>query len=145
MAKGGPRVHITGTKLLDRLSERRHLWLLMFDAGVWMFAVAFAAFARLDFDPSSVPWDLTAAVATVAACLFTVVAWITRLPDGRSPLGSLDEMIHLGTVTLCVGVLIYFANLLTPDPSLPRSVPLIATLLDVEKNQNYFKRARVVT
>jgi len=114
--------------VIDRLSERRHLWLLVVDASAWILAVAFAAFARLDFEPSSVPWSLTIAVAAVAAGLFTVVAWITRLHDGRSPLGSLDEMIHLGTVTLCVGVLIYFANLLTPDPPLPRSVPLIATL-----------------
>src|SRR5664279_3015844 len=128
MAKGGRRVRLTGTTVIDRLSERRHLWLLIFDASVWMFAVTFAAFARLDFEPSRVPWSLTFAVAAIAACLFTVVAWVTRLHDGRSPLGSLDEMIHLGTITLCVGVLIYFANLLTPDPPLPRSVPLIATL-----------------
>src|SRR5664279_2289088 len=128
MAKGGRRVRLTGTTVIDRLSERRHLWLLTFDAVAWILAVAFAALARLDFEPSSVPWGLTFAVAAIAACLFTVVAWVTRLHDGRSPLGSLDEMIHLGSVTLCVGVLIYFANLLTPDPLLPRSVPLIATL-----------------
>ena len=74
-------MQLRGTTLIDRLSERRHLWLLTFDACVWILAVAFAAFARLDFDPSSVPWSLTLAVAAVAAALFTVVAWILDHPS----------------------------------------------------------------
>lgn len=65
--------------------------------------------------------------------MFTLVAWATRLHDGRSPMGSLDEKIELAAATLCARVLIYCANLLATallmtGPSLPLSVPLIATL-----------------
>ena len=72
--------------------------------------------ARLDFDPSNVQWAATLTAAAAAATLFTLVAWITRLHDGRAPLGSLDETIRLGAVTLIVGMIIYFFNLLIiPD------------------------------
>ncbi len=48
-------------------------------------------------------------------------------------MGSLEEMIQLAAAALCVGVTIYFANLVASvvwptGPYLPRSVPLIATL-----------------
>ena len=72
-------------------------------------------------------------VGVLTAVLFALAAWSTRLHDGRAMMGSLEEMIQLSAVTLCVGVLIYFANLLatvfwSSGPTLPRSVPLMATL-----------------
>jgi len=120
-------VQFSGRGVIDRLSRRRHFWLLTFDAGVWFLALCFASLARLDFEPTDVPWTATLICAGAAATLFTIIAWITRLHDGRSPLGSLDETIRLAAVTVGVGVSMYFANLLTFH-SLPRSVPLIATL-----------------
>src|SRR5664279_6066567 len=93
-----------------------------------MFAVTFAALARLDFDFTTVPWEQSVFVGAVAAALFALVAWVTRLHDGRALLGSLDETIRLAGVTLVVGMTIYFVNLLLLKSLLPRSVPLIATL-----------------
>ena len=117
----------SGAGVIDRLSRRRHLWLLSFDAAVWVLAMCFASLARLDFEPTNVQWTATLTAAVAAAILFTVGAWITRLHDGRAPLGSLDETIRLAAVTLIVGMIIYFFNLLIFQ-TLPRSVPLIATL-----------------
>lgn len=117
----------TGGILFDRLSRRRHLWLLSFDAAVWVSAMCFASLARLDFEPETVQWKATLTAAAAAAILFTLGAWITRLHDGRAPLGSLDETIRLAAVTLIVGMVVYFANLLV-FKTLPRSVPLIATI-----------------
>ena len=125
--------HLTGIAVIDRLSRRRHFWLMTFDACVWIFAVAFAALARLDFDPSNVHWGVTLAAGVTAAALFTLIAWPARLHDGRATMGSLEEMIQLGAAALGAGVTVYFVNLFATvmwpaGPYLPRSVPLIATL-----------------
>jgi FlaA1/EpsC-like NDP-sugar epimerase len=124
---------LTGIAVIDRLSRRRHFWLMTFDACVWIFAVAFAALARLDFDPGNVHWGITLAAGIAAAALFTLIAWPARLHDGRASLGSLEEMIQLGAAALGAGVTVYFANLFVTvmwptGPYLPRSVPLMATL-----------------
>jgi len=121
-------VHLTGKEIIDRLSPRRHLCLLIFDASVWICAVLFAWLARLDFQPDNMRLGQALLVAFLAATFFTFVAWFTRLHDGRAPLGSLEEIILLGSITLFVGVLIYFLNLVPAISLVPRSVPLIATL-----------------
>jgi len=121
-------VHLTGKGIIDQLSPRRHLWLLIFDASVWICAVLFAWLARLDFQPDNMRLPQALLVALSAAILFTFVAWFTRLHDGRAPLGSLEEIILLGSITLVVGILIYFVNLVPAISLVPRSVPMIATL-----------------
>ena len=120
-------MRLTASGTIEGLSRRRHFWLLVFDSTVWVVAVAFAAVARMDFQFGSVQWGPTMAVAAIAAVLFAAVAWVTRLHDGRSPLGSLDETIRLAASAICVGVAVYLANLLLLH-LVPRSVPLIATL-----------------
>lgn len=123
-------MRLTASRAIEGLSRRRHFWLLIFDSTVWAVAVAFAAVARMDFQFGSVGWGATVAIAAIAIVLFAIVAWITRLHDGRSPLGSLDETIRLAAAALCVGVAVYLANLLFLA-LVPRSVPLIATLCAV--------------
>src|SRR5690349_1963399 len=115
------------TKVIDQLSKRRHLWLLTFDACVWMFAVIFATLARSDFQPESISGP-TLAIGLTAVVLFTVAAWVTRLHDGRAALGSIDEAILLGGMCAIIGSLIHFVNLLGDPPFVPRSVPLVAAL-----------------
>lgn len=123
-------MRLTAIRVIEGLSRRRHFWLLVFDTVVWLAAVAFAAVARMDFQFSRVTWGPTMLVAVVTATIYAVVAWVTRLHDGRSPLGSLDETIRLSAVALCVGVAVYLGNLLTLT-LVPRSVPLIATICAV--------------
>lgn len=123
-------MRLTAIRVIEGLSRRRHFWLLVFDTVVWLAAVAFAAVARMDFQFSRVAWGPTMLVAVVTATIYAVVAWVTRLHDGRSPLGSLDETIRLSAVALCVGVAVYLGNLLTLT-LVPRSVPLIATICAV--------------
>lgn len=118
------------SSLIARMSRRRHFWLLAFDSTVWVLAVAFAAVARMDFQFTRVQWDSTMVIAAICATTFAVVAWISRLHDGRAPLGSLDETIQLAAAVLCVGVSVYLANLLVLH-LVPRSVPLIATVVAV--------------
>jgi len=123
-------LRLTASEVIDGLSRRRHFWLLMFDSLVWLMAVVFAAVARMDFQFTSVQWKPTLVIAAITVIMFAVVAWVTRLHDGRSPLGSLDETIRLAAAALCVGVTVYLANLLVLQ-LVPRSVPLIATLCAV--------------
>ena len=123
-------MRLTASRAIEGLSRRRHFWLLVFDSVVWIVAVAFAAVARMDFQFGSVEWGPTMAIAAITAILFAAVAWVTRLHDGRSPLGSLDETIRLAASAICVGVAVYLANLLVLH-LVPRSVPLIATLCAV--------------
>lgn len=123
-------MHLTASRVFDGMSRRRHFWLLVFDGAVWLAAVAFAAVARMDFQFIAVQWVPTMAISGIAAAVFSVVAWVTRLHDGRSPLGSLDETIRLASAVLCVGVSVYLANLLILN-LVPRSVPLIATMCAV--------------
>ncbi len=129
-AKGVTALRLLASRVIEWLSRRRHLWLLVFDTSVWLAAVAFAAISRMDFQADRVPWGPTMVVAMVTAAIYAVVAWVTRLHDGRSPLGSLDETIRLAAVALCVGVAVYLGNLLT-IALVPRSVPLIATICAV--------------
>lgn len=118
---------LSSEKFVERLSHRRHLSLLIFDSAAWIFAMVFATLARLDFQAFQVPWAAAVIFGACTAALFGLVAWVTRLHDGRAPLGSLDEAIRLAAAALCVGIFMYFWNLLI-HTVLPRSVPLIATL-----------------
>ena len=123
-------MRLTASTAIEGMSRRRHFWLLVFDSTVWILAVAFAALARMDFQFASVRWSPTMLIAGITVVLFAIVAWVTRLHDGRSPLGSLDETIRLAAAALCVGVAVYLANLLFLQ-LVPRSVPLIATVCAV--------------
>ncbi|MGI8415391.1 MAG: polysaccharide biosynthesis protein [Nakamurella sp.] len=110
-----------------RLSPRRHLWLAGFDAAVWTAAVLVATLARLDFETRAMPWGRALIVGLVMGAVFTVLAWIMRLHQGRASLGTLDEMLWLGVASIGVGGLIFLVNVSTVPSFLPRSVPLVAT------------------
>jgi FlaA1/EpsC-like NDP-sugar epimerase len=126
--KGGQLlVFLPSKDLFEKLTARRHLLLLIFDGMVWIGAVGFATLARLDFDLNRVPVSATVAVAVFAAVVFSVAAWVSRLHDGRAPLGSLDDMIRLGVVCAGVGLVVFVLNFFALDSLVPRSVPVIAT------------------
>jgi len=123
-------LHRNVSGLIARMSSHRHFWLLLFDSAVWVLAVGFAAVARMDFQFDQVGWPSTMVLAAICVVTFAIVGWISRLHEGRAPLGSLDETIRLASAVLCVGVAVYLANLLFLH-LVPRSVPLIATLVAV--------------
>lgn len=123
-------MHRNVSGLIARMSSHRHFWLLLFDSTVWVLAVGFAAVARMDFQFAQVGWPSTMELAAICVVTFAIVGWNSRLHEGRAPLGSLDETIRLASAVLCVGVAVYLANLLFLH-LVPRSVPLIATLVAV--------------
>ena len=43
--------------VVRRLSLRRYVLLITFDAAAWAIGLAVAALARMDFDSQLVPWD----------------------------------------------------------------------------------------
>src|SRR6476646_2296561 len=92
---------------LDMLALRRHRVLAMCDAGAWLCASIVATVARRDFDLDRVDWMSTLAFAAMGISLFTFVAWVTRLHDGRARLGSLDEMVGLAIASFAIGSVLF--------------------------------------
>ena len=60
--------------------------------------------------------------------LHTGLGAVVRLHHGRSQLGSLEEMLSLGTVVAGAGLILTAVNLMVGRP-LPGSVPVAATFL----------------
>ncbi len=114
---------------VDLLAQHRHPVLAGCDAGAWIVAAVVATLARLDVDLDRMDWPTTAVFATANVVLFTAIAWITRLHDGRARLGSLDEMVALAAASAVVGTVLVLVDLAMRDPRVPRSVPVITALV----------------
>ena len=114
------RAHVTGG---------RPLWLRTFDSLAWMFALAIAAVGRTDFALGLVSWQRLLIAGAMAVLLHLSFGWLTRLHQGRAALGSLEEMMLLGTVTAMTGGVLFAINLNVDTRLVPRSVPLVAVFV----------------
>ena len=114
------RGHVTGG---------RPLWLRTFDSVAWMFALAIAAVGRTDFALGPVSWQRLLIAGTLAVLLHLSFGWLTRLHQGRAALGSLEEMMLVGTVTAMTGGVLFAVNLNVDTRLVPRSVPLVAVFV----------------
>ncbi|MEQ4204257.1 nucleoside-diphosphate sugar epimerase/dehydratase [Actinopolymorpha sp. B9G3] len=115
---------------LDALLRKwRVVVLASLDCIAWLIAlVAFAAL-RVDLVDRPLPWVGTLGLAGLAAVLQVQIGWIVRLHQGRSMLGSFEEMVVLGAVTGSVGIVIATVNALAAELLVPRSVPVAATFM----------------
>src|SRR5690242_20068348 len=112
--------------MVPRLQPHRATLLAAYDATAWIGAYVLFAWLRYDQVSSNVPWPETIALALVTVVIFTMVAWATRLHQGRSALATLDEMVFLGAAVLGIGFLVTLANFVVLW--IPRSVPPSATV-----------------
>lgn len=124
---------IGGTK--DSKIPRSPVWRLKrltlagWDAAAWVIALAAALELRYEFSPT---------VAEIAGlgwiCLAAAVAQVTigsRLQAyrGRHCIGTADDAIHVSITVGIVGALLFLYAAVISAEFLPRSVPIIATLL----------------
>ena len=98
-----------------------------FDLCAWVVAFAFASWLRADLEVADVQWNMVLPFGLTSGLAFLAVSYPTRLHQGRTPTGSLEEMVLLGT---CIGAVGAFAFALNFGSEwVPISVPANATLL----------------
>ena len=118
----------------------RVLVLICLDSAAWFFAMWLAVALRLEtwstspvltqIDAAkSIPIYGVALVAGIAALTHLLLAWLTRLHQGRSKLGSFEELFVLVSVILAAGCVATAAN--ATNIYVPRTVPFVATCLVV--------------
>ena len=113
--------------------------LVCLDTTAWFFAVWLAATLRLESwqtDPvllqrgaEGVPLFGILVVAGVASMVHVLLAWLLRLHQGRSKLGSFEELFTLVSVIVVAGVTVTAMNAMSVQLYLPRTVPFIAMCL----------------
>src|SRR4051794_9502570 len=115
--------------------QHRFVYLTLADALCWGAAFVVFAFARfmlngITFAQAVVdtPWTGALLMAAVAAGLHVLLGFGVRLHQGRSIVGSLEEILALGLVGGLAGLATLTLNLLLARP-VPGSVPLAATCL----------------
>ncbi len=103
----------------------------------------------MDFTTTNgpIPWDGVVTLGLAAAVLQIGFGWVVRLHQGRAALGSFEEMLLLGGVTVSVGFVVTVANAVASQSLVPRSVPVAAafmTLVLVAWSRATWRRLREV-
>lgn len=112
----------------SRIARRLPLIHYVVDACVWLIALPFTSFLRYDF--SMRPISGTGLVVSNAAVLVgqAVFGYLTGLYRRRWKYGSFDELFAVAVTVLMTGLLLMMVTLIPSSNSLPRSVPLMATV-----------------
>lgn len=111
--------------------------LILLDITAWLVATYLAAAFRLETwqvadaltaaeASGAIPLQGTLALGVTAALLHIFVSWVFRLHQGRSGIGSFEEMFVLGTILAFVGTIVVCINAFMAEPFLPRTTPAIA-------------------
>nr|WP_238345393.1 nucleoside-diphosphate sugar epimerase/dehydratase [Actinopolymorpha cephalotaxi] len=112
---------------------RRHrlVVLALCDGVAWLLAMATFSVLRASVGaPGGVtPWMGALALGLIAAVLQVSFGWVVRLHHGRAAVGSFEEMILLGGVTVSVGLVAAVLNALLSPPLVPRTVPVGASFM----------------
>jgi FlaA1/EpsC-like NDP-sugar epimerase len=112
--------------MANRLRSRRRILLTAADVAAWGAGLALAALARMDFDAGMVGWPGIAAAWLLVIVVYMGLGWRQRLHQGRTELGSLEEIITLALIVVTSGCVLFIVNARVVDPWMPRSVPLMA-------------------
>lgn len=107
----------------------KRLALAGWDAGAWAIAIVGAFELRYEFDPTQAElaglgWFCFAAVVMQVAIGTPLQAY-----RGRHCIGTADDAINVAVTAGLVGILLFLYSVLISAEFLPRSVPVIATLL----------------
>ena len=126
--------------VIRRLRVYRVLALILVDSLAWIAAMLLSTSLRLETWQTSealhvsgsagtIPLYGVLAIGTAAAVLHAALAWAVRLHQGRSGLGSFEEIFVLASVLVVVGAAITTFNALAPSAYVPRTTPVVATLI----------------
>ena len=101
--------------------------LITFDCAAWIFSIVVLSYARWQFaEVDGFVLSRAFVVGACAAALHVLVGLPVRLHQGRTMMGSIDEMLHLGIVVGVVGAAVTMGNLLAGH-YIPVTVPFTAT------------------
>jgi FlaA1/EpsC-like NDP-sugar epimerase len=103
----------------------------LWDSAAWLMATLCLVVARYDFSLNGIQWAVVMAYGVTAAATQLLVGMMRHLYQGRHPVGSYSEAVHLSTIALVIGVVAGIAFSLA-SPGFPRgviiSVPLGAII-----------------
>lgn len=124
--------------LINRFRTHRVPALITLDSFAWIVAFFAASGIRLEtWDVSyvanisksggAIPVFGVLTLGISAAILHCLVAWFVRLHQGRSSLGSFEEIFLLASVMIVVGATVTTLNAVAPLAYTARTTPIIAT------------------
>jgi FlaA1/EpsC-like NDP-sugar epimerase len=99
---------------------------ILTDLVVWLLATELVAFARFDFDPHNVRWEVISVLALFLAGGQLVLGALVLLYRGRYLPGSFDELRALAVSVTAVSAIASVAVLALHPTGMPRSVPFLA-------------------
>jgi FlaA1/EpsC-like NDP-sugar epimerase len=128
MAPAGPENDAAGTSrsLTWRL---RRIALVAFDAGCWVFALFAATLLRYERDLHQVEPGNVALIAGFAVVGVLVIGTALQVYRGRRCIGTVGDAVRVSAATALLGAGLFVPNLLRDTPLVPRTVPLVATLI----------------
>lgn len=99
------------------------------DCVAWALGLLLSFWFRTEFDAAQIdlPGLLWICAAAVVIQLIAGIGF--HVYRGRYWIGSVDEALNLARVTVLVGSLLFVLDCALPQPWVPRSVPLTATLI----------------
>lgn len=109
--------------------RRKTALLAAVDGFAWLLALLLASWLRYEFALTQVHGGALVRASAVAVLVSWIAGWSTHLYSGGYAVGSLDDVLNLAKATILGGFAALVAVLLGLAPSIPRSVPIIATLL----------------
>ena len=126
--------------LIGAARGHRALSLAALDSASWIAGFYLATAFRLETwsvsptlllhsQPDTIPLGGVSVLGAFAAALHCMLAWRTRAHQGRSKLGSFEELFLLSSVMGLVGVTMTILHAVLPDILLPRATPIAAALL----------------
>ena len=128
------------TTVVGFLRAHRAACLIALDASAWVAAIYIASALRLETwtithastmagARGHIPWGGVLIVAAIAVVLHISMAWRLRLHQGRSLMGSFEEVFLLASVVALAGAGVTFINMVAPVVFVPRTVPIAATFI----------------
>jgi FlaA1/EpsC-like NDP-sugar epimerase len=105
--------------------------LVGFDAAAWVAAIVAATALRTELDLRGIGDVDIGAVVALAIGGVLPAGTALHVYRGRYCIGTVGDAIAVSTATALVGTVVFAVNLLRDPPFLPRSVPLIATLIAI--------------
>jgi FlaA1/EpsC-like NDP-sugar epimerase len=107
----------------------RRIALVAFDACCWVFALFAATVLRYELDLHQIELRNLALVSVFAVVGVLVVGTALQVYGGRHCIGTVGDAISVSATTAVLGAALFVPNVLRAIPLVPRTVPVIATLI----------------
>src|SRR5918992_3308979 len=107
----------------------RRIALMAFDASCWVFALFAATILRYELELHQVEPRQVALLSVFAVAGVPVVGTVMQVYRGRHCIGTVGDAISVSAATALLGVGLFVPNILLDTPLVPRTVPLVATLI----------------